>query len=136
MKRIIILLTIVSISVHCLSQTACDSCWLKSELYFGMSIPTGGKVCNRQWKHFLNEYINPNFPVGSTVIKAKGQWMDRESGSAVTENSRVLIIFYPQSRKTENDKKLKDVSAKYIKLFKQQAVIRTDQLVKFQFYSQ
>lgn len=62
--------------------------------------------------------------------------MDRESGSAVTENSRVLIIFYPQSRKTENDKKLKDVSAKYIKLFKQQAVIRTDQLVKFQFYSQ
>lgn len=134
MKHIIILLTIFSVSVHCMAQTACDSCWLKSELYFGMSIPSGGKVRNKQWKHFFNEHISPNFPEGSTIVKAKGKWMDRKTGLAVSENSRVLIIFYPQNQKTEKGEKLKEISSQYIALFKQQAVIRTDQLVKLQFY--
>lgn len=136
MLRLILPIIILFLSINSFAQSACDSCWIKTELYFGMSIPTGGKVSQCKWNKFVKENITPNFPEGSTILKAKGQWLDDSTKTTISEKSRVFIVVYTQSQQQDTDEKLKQISSAYIKLFNQQGVMRVDEEVQVQFYAQ
>lgn len=107
--------------------------WIKTELYFGMSIPSGGKVSSTQWKNFVKNNITPVFTQGFSTFKATGRWLDRESNQMVTESSRVLTIFYKEDKAEAKNGLIKDISNKYIQLFQQQAVLRADEVVQAQY---
>ena len=109
--------------------------WLRTELYFGLSKPNGGKVSKGKWNKFVKAEITPRFPNGSTTFSATGYWLDRQTKQTIKEPSRVVVICYQQSEKIEKDKALQAITKKYIELFDQQAVMRVDGLVKIQFYS-
>ena len=109
--------------------------WFRTELYFGLSKPDGGKVSKRQWNQFVKTEITPKFPDGSTILNATGNWLDSETKKTIKEPSKVVIICYQQSEKNKQDEALEAVSKKYIELFEQQAVMRVDGRVEVQFYS-
>lgn len=136
MLRLLFLLIFTLFLQSIFAQSGCDSCWIKTELYFGMSIPTGGKVNQIKWNRFSKQHISPNFPEGSTVVKAKGQWFDKTKNSTISENSRVLIVVYLQRDEQAKNEKLKEISSAYIKQFNQQGVMRIDEVVSVKFYSE
>src|SRR5262245_66552116 len=57
--------------------------WVRTELYFGLSIPPGadgspaGRVTDEEWQRFVDEEISPRFPDGLTIQEAGGQWRSR-----------------------------------------------------------
>ena len=135
MKRYFLVLLSLILNIQLQAQNCdCPDCWVKTELYFGMSIPTGGKVTNRQWRKFLYDQVTPSFPEGSTVLKARGQWRDSDTGKTVSESTRVLVLMYEQKDLEKSDQAISEMTQSYIESFEQQAVIRADALVKVRFY--
>ena len=97
----------------------------RTELYFGRSIPGGGKVSDQEWNSFLADMVTPRFPDGFTSLKAIGQYREK-SGKIVTEPSEVLIFFYSSRNKNESRAKIEQIRAAYLKMFKQESVLRVD----------
>jgi len=97
----------------------------RTELYFGRSIPGGGIVSDEEWNSFLADTVSPRFPDGFTSLKAIGQYREK-SGKIVTEPSEVLIFFYSGSNKNESRAKIEHIRAAYVKMFKQESVLRVD----------
>jgi len=97
----------------------------RTELYFGMDKPDGGKVSDEDWDKFLETEVTPRFPDGFTVLAGLGQYRDN-SGKIVKEKSRVLILLYPKKARRENHEKIEQIRAAYIKLFQQESVLRMD----------
>ena len=97
----------------------------RSELYFGRSIPGGGAVSEQDWNSFLAEIVTPRFPEGFTSLKAIGQYREK-SGKIITEPSEVLIFFYSGRTKNESRAKIEEIRAAYVKMFKQESVLRVD----------
>ncbi len=104
---------------------------MRTELYFGRNIPTGGTVSDAQWQQFLNDYVTPAFPDGLTVLDASGQWKDTQSGQIIQEKSNVLILIHDHT--TTQDSLIETLRNHYKRLFEQQSVMRVDQKVKVNF---
>ena len=115
-------------------EDVCENCWIRTELYFGLSIPSGGKVKKSEWKKFMKEQVTPLFSDGSTVIEARGQWLDSNTNQTINEKSKVLIVLYPVGEHEKRDQDLKAISDYYIKTFEQQSVMRVDAFANVQFY--
>ena len=97
----------------------------RTELYFGRSIPGGGAVSDQEWNGFLADIVTPRFPDGFTSLKAIGQYREK-SWKIVTEPSEVLIFFYSGRNKNESRAKIEQIRAAYLKMFKQESVLRVD----------
>ncbi len=97
----------------------------RSELYFGRSIPGGGAGSDPDWSRFLADIVTPRFPDGFTSLKAIGQYREK-SGAIITEPSEVLIFFYAGRTKNESRAKIEEIRAAYVKMFKQESVLRVD----------
>jgi hypothetical protein len=97
----------------------------RTELYFGRSIPGGGIVSDQEWNSFLADIVTPRFPDGFTSLKAIGQYREK-GGKIVTEPSEVLIFFYSGRNKNESRAKIEQIRAAYLKMFKQESVLRVD----------
>ncbi len=97
----------------------------RTELYFGMDIPGGGEVSEKDWNKFLDEEVTARFPLGFTVLPGYGQFKDSQ-GVIERENSRVLILFYPKKSRTEVSRKIEEIRAAYKKQFRQESVLRLD----------
>jgi len=108
--------------------------WTRTELFFGGSIPSGGKVTKRKWKNFVYKYVIPKFPEGFTVLQATGKWLDEDTNQTISEKSRVIIFVYPDTGKVQADSALHDISQAYMDLFDQQSVLRMDSKSKVVFY--
>ena len=99
--------------------------FMRTELYFGRNIPTGGSVSETEWQTFLDEVVTPRFPGGLTVLDADGQWRGND-GSISREESKVIVLLYPRKQRKEANVKIEEIRAEYKKRFTQEAVMRID----------
>jgi hypothetical protein len=113
------------------SQAAAVNCaagfdpYIRSELYFGTTLPEGTATTSDDWQHFLDTEITPRFPDGLTVLTGYGQW--RNSKGVITkEGSILLIILYPVETAQESSAKLEEIRELYKEQFHQESVLRAD----------
>lgn len=99
--------------------------YLRTELYFGRSIPGGGGVSTEQWEKFLAEVVTPRFPDGFTIVPATGQYRGNDR-SIIKEQSEILIFFYPASRRVSSSRKIEEIRRTYKRQFMQESVLRVD----------
>jgi hypothetical protein len=94
---------------------------VRTELFFGRSMPAGGEVSDAQWQAFVDEVVTPRFPDGFTIIDALGQYRET-SGKIDHEPSKILLIFHKPDEATM--KKVDEIREAYKKQFGQESVIR------------
>jgi hypothetical protein len=99
--------------------------FIRTELYFGRNIPTGGTVSESDWQKFVDEVVTPRFPDGLTVLDADGQWRGKD-GSIAREESKVIVLLYPRKDRKVMNAKIEEIRAEYKKRFAQEAVMRID----------
>ena len=99
--------------------------FLRTELYFGRSVPDGTLVSDEDWNRFLADIVTPRFPDGFTILKANGQYREK-SGRIITEPSCVLIFLYPRKTRTESRMKIEEIRSAYVNQFNQESVLRMD----------
>jgi hypothetical protein len=102
----------------------------KTELFFGLSKPNGQIISAKDWQAFADTVIAKTFTKGSTVIDARGQYLE-EDGKLVSESSKMLIIVSKLS--SERSKQIDLVREKYKKYFQQESVMRVDKTVRVEF---
>lgn len=95
---------------------------IKSELYFGRSIPTGGEVSRKAWERFVTK-IGRCFPQGFTVLDGAGRWKNQRGG-VDRERSEIVIGIYEQSPETRAC--IDDLKSEYKREFSQEAVLEVD----------
>lgn len=99
--------------------------YIRTELYFGRSIPGGGTVSEEDWQKFVDEIVTPRFPDGLTVLDADGQWRGKD-GTVAREKSKVLILLYPRKQRKASDARIEEIRSEYKKRFSQESVLRID----------
>ena len=99
--------------------------YIRTELYFGRNIPSGGAVSEADWQKFVDEIVTPRFPDGLTVLDADGQWRGKD-GSIAREESKVIVLLYPRKQRKIMNAKIEEIRAEYKKRFAQEAVMRID----------
>jgi hypothetical protein len=100
--------------------------YVRTELFFGKSIPGGGIVADSLFAQFLDQEVTPRFPGGFTVVHAMGQY--REANGVIDhETSDILILLYPRGSLSEANKKIEEIRAAYSKAFHQESVLREEE---------
>lgn len=99
--------------------------WIRSELYFGTTLPDGSEMTADQWADFLDAEITSRFPDGLTVLEGYGQFLNSE-GIIAGETSIVLIIFHPAEFVDESSAALEEIRDLYEAEFDQESVLRVD----------
>ncbi len=97
--------------------------WIRTELYFGLSKPSG-RVTEAEFNNFVDSAVTPRFPDGLTLLRARGQFRDA-TGQVVEEGSRLLILLYPFSR--TSSRAVDAIREDYKLTFQQQSVLRVDE---------
>lgn len=134
------------------TDAASADSWIRTELYFGLSIPPGSDgspastVSDAQWRQFVDQEISPRFPDGLTVLQATGQWRSRPTDGhpveIVHEDSRVVVIFHhgpAPARSGSNapadsdEAKIEQIRAAYKARFRQDSVMRTNSVLRVDF---
>jgi glyoxylase-like metal-dependent hydrolase (beta-lactamase superfamily II) len=109
---------------------AADTAWVSDVLYFGRSIPGGGRVTDADWEAFLGQVVTPLFPDGLTVWEAHGQWRSAD-GRLAREDSRVVQVVHRPSPAA--DSAVARVGAEYRRRFGQESVLRVRSRVEVAF---
>lgn len=104
---------------------------VETQLFFGLSKPTGGVVSQQQWQGFVDREIVPRFPEGFSVIDGAGFWRDGTTKRTISEKSKVVVRLHPPS--AEADAAITDIIDAYKKKFDQEAVLRVDRATCAQF---
>lgn len=99
--------------------------FIRTELYFGRNIPSGGTVSESDWQKFVDDVLTSRFPDGLTVLDADGQWRGKD-GSIAREESKVIVLLYPRKLRKAMNVKIEEVRAEYKRRFAQEAVMRID----------
>jgi hypothetical protein len=107
----------------CSPAERAQGCSIRTELYFGLSLPDGTFLSDAEWQGFLADTVTPLFPDGFTVLAGDGQWRDPASGKIGREPSRVLVIIHDKS---DDDERIAALIGAYKKSFLQQSVLRVD----------
>jgi len=63
---------------------------LETQLFFGMSRPTGGEVTQQDWDAFMQSEVVPRFAQGFAVIETTGFWQDGQSKRTINEPGRMI----------------------------------------------
>lgn len=108
-----------------------------TRLFFGSAIPESKQPCNvlfervtdELWASFVANVVAEKFPGGFTVVDASGHWKDMESGAAVREDSHMLVLVAVRP----DERNIATVIETYLDLFCQDAVLRIDTRVDFDF---
>lgn len=119
MKRLFLALIIATALTGC--HTPSGQAWVRSEVYFGQTKPSGAHITPTDWQTFLDEVVTPQFPAGLTVFDAAGQWRNH-TGHVDREPSKVLVLVHPPNREIE--KQLDAIRAAYCQRFEQEAVLK------------
>jgi hypothetical protein len=96
----------------------------RTELYLGLARPDGGLVTDEEFARFVAEHVRPNLPDGFTVVPGEGYFRTTQ-GLAVSEPSRVLVVFVPRAD-LDAHRRLERVRTAYRTLFLQESVLRVD----------
>lgn len=103
---------------------------IQTTLYFGLSLPKGGEISEKQWQGFLADTVSPRFPDGLTVVSAVGQWRDPKSKSAKPSSEKTRIVILVRADTPAADRAVAEIKAIYLKRFHQISVLQTDQPVR------
>ena len=113
----------IAATVLALYLTACASVAprieqpvLSDRLFCGLSIPGGGVVTQSDVDAFIREIVEPRFPQGFTVSRARGHW---RGGN---EETMVIEIIRPMTMRDENA--VAEIADEYRRRFRQEAVLR------------
>ena len=116
MKRAALALTFVLLA-SCASQPPV----VIDRMFFGMNIPSGGRVSDEEWQTFVRDVVTPKFKDGLTIFEGNGQWLDPR-GTLVREHVMILEVVHP--RGAAIDASLGEIANEYKKRFHQDAVLR------------
>jgi len=102
---------------------------IETRLLFGRSIPDGGTVTDYSVRAFLDSYICSRFPLGFTYTESRGCWKGGQ------EESFSVSVVYPDTVEARRDYgiRLEEIRAEYVRLFRQDSVLRIDGLVSVSF---
>jgi hypothetical protein len=133
MLRPLAVLLMVTMCAGC-AGVAAPSCRLgeamvETQLYFGMSKPSGGLVSEREWQAFVAAEVAPRFPEGFSVIDGAGFWRDAKTQKTISEKSKVVVRMHGG----EADGAIGSIVTAYKTKFQQDAVMRVDRPVCAQF---
>lgn len=103
---------------------------IQTVLYFGLSLPKGGSISERQWQGFLADTVTPRFPDGLTVVSATGQWRDPKAKAPRTLTEKTKIVILVRADTPAADRAVAEIKAVYLKRFHQISVLQTDQPVR------
>lgn len=95
--------------------------FIKTELLFGLSHPSGKIITEEEWLVFVENKITPLLPQGFTVLDGYGQWLNDE-GFLHKERAKLLILLHPDHRKF--DELIEEIRRLYKTQFQQESVIR------------
>jgi hypothetical protein len=105
--------------------TACvQHSFVADRLYCGLSIPGGGVVSQADLDAFVAEVVEPRFPDGFTLWRARGQWRGGSEDSLVIE-----IVHAPGP---QFDRAVQEIADAYRTRFRQEAVLRVIAPVRMQ----
>ena len=90
--------------------------FVSDRLYCGLSIPGGGTVTQSDLDAFIVAEVEPRFPEGFTVWRARGQW---KGGN---EETMVIEILHPPT--PQLDAAVRQIADAYRTRFRQEAVLR------------
>ncbi len=110
-----------------LSACAVGDAMVETQLFFGLSKPSGGTVGPREWEAFVAREIAPRLPEGFTVLDGAGFWRDAATAKTISEKSKVVVRLRPPG--AEADATLDAIAAAYKKAFAQDSVLRIDRPV-------
>ncbi|MDQ3282717.1 MAG: DUF3574 domain-containing protein [Acidobacteriota bacterium] len=114
-----------SVAALVLILTACaHEQFVSDRLFCGLSIPAGGTVSQSDIDTFITEIIEPRFPQGFTVWRARGQWRGG--------NEDALVFEFVHRRDPLLDAKVQEIATAYRTRFAQQAVLRAVTRVRMQ----
>ncbi|NOT39428.1 MAG: DUF3574 domain-containing protein [Alphaproteobacteria bacterium] len=102
---------------------------VETQLYFGMSKPSGALVSEREWQAFVAAEIAPKFPEGFSVLDGAGFWRDAKTQKTISEKSKVVVRMHDDNA----DAAIGEIVAAYKTQFQQDAVMRVDRPVCAQF---
>lgn len=102
---------------------------IETQLYFGMSKPSGALVSEREWQVFVTCEIAPRFPEGFSVLDGAGFWRDAKTQKTISEKSKVVVRMHDDNA----DAAIGAIVAAYKMQFQQDAVMRVDRPVCAQF---
>jgi hypothetical protein len=109
---------------------------IESRLTFGRSIPKevsgfviAETVSDYSVRAFLDGVVLPRFPDGFTYTESRGCW---KGGQEDSFSVSVIYVNHGKARK-DYGVKLEEIRAEYIRLFRQDSVLRTDTLVAYSF---
>ncbi len=65
---------------------------LMIDLFFGRDSAGRGPVTDAEWADFTRTDITPRFPDGFSVFDTRGQWLNPQTGSIGSEDSKMVRI--------------------------------------------
>ena len=117
--------------------------FIRTELFFGLSKSDRSTVTEREFQQFVNREVTPRFPEGLTLLSGSGQFKN-SSNKIVKEPANLLILIYPVDRLSPSDtepktvrevwalpnrtQKIEQIRNAYKLAFKQESVLRSDEL--------
>jgi Protein of unknown function (DUF3574) len=107
--------------------------WIKTEIYCGREIPSGGEVSESDFAAFLNEVVTAEFPLGLTVFDAYGQ-MEDSRGSIVKQHTKVILLVHEENE--TNAAKVRTVIDAYRDRFGNPQVMKISSPTEPEFYSE
>jgi hypothetical protein len=93
------------------------------ELLFGSARQSAPTISDDEWASFVDSEVTPRFPAGLIVLRAPGQWRDRD-GILAKEESRILVVWHEPSRQSETD--IEAIRMAYKQRFEQESVMRVE----------
>ena len=85
-------------------------------IFCGLSIPGGGTVSQQELDAFVAEVVEPRFPQGFTIWRAKGHWRGG--------NEEVMVIEIVHPYDARLDDAAREIAEEYRERFRQEAVLR------------
>ncbi|MEO8512355.1 MAG: DUF3574 domain-containing protein [Ignavibacteria bacterium] len=129
-KILFAIISIITVSVALFAFRPADNNYTKTELYFGQSKNTGGKVSQEEWNAFEDSVIVKVFSSGSTTFETRGRWLN-ENGDVIKEDSRIVMAVNKMT--PELSAEIDSIREKYKKYFSQSSVLRIDQTAEVSF---
>jgi Protein of unknown function (DUF3574) len=108
------------------TDNTCDgNAMVETQLFFGLSRPTGGTVSENEWNEFLQSEIVPRFAEGFSVMDSTGFWLDGQSRLTIMENSKIVSRLMRPGDAAE----ITQIIDSYKSIFAQESVLRIDTAV-------
>jgi hypothetical protein len=90
------------------------------QMFFGRNVADHAPVSESEWADFVTQEITPRFPAGLSVMDARGQWRDPQTGDIVAEPAKILLIAVEKT--PDALAKFDEISRSYRSRFAQKSV--------------